>query len=120
MSVWTLGNVRIYVTDIETTNNQIIARLYPHESDTVHQVFGYEGAVSTIVCKAVGTDVVGALQGFTTSGLSYELISPGGSFGNFLVKSINFKQDASVRQTLRPEAGFDAVVYTTKIEILKV
>lgn len=119
MANWTYGGVRIFVTDLETVNNQIIARLFPYESDTVHQVFGQEGAASTLTCKVVGNLDPALLQSFTTSGTSFELVSPNGSLGNFILRSANFKVDPSVRQTLRTDLPLNSWVYTTKLELYK-
>lgn len=114
---WTLGGIRIFVTDVETNNNKIVARLFPYDSDTVHQYFGYENPATTLVCKVVGTTDTSALQGFTTTNDSHELVSPQGSLGNFIIKSINFKLEPSVRQTLRQDLPLTTWVYNAKIEI---
>ena len=82
---WSIGGIRIYVTDGNEEANQIVARLQPLSGGTINQIFGYETPVRKLSCYIVGDTDKDALINLTTSGTTFVLNSPEGSLGNFIV-----------------------------------
>lgn len=118
MTDWSLGGIRTFVTGISDEVGQTIARLQPLAGKTVQQVFGYETAVYKISTYIVGETDRAALEAMTTTGSGYELISPEGSIGTFLVQRVTPVRKDSISQTLRPDLACDAPVYIVDIGLL--
>lgn len=117
---WTYGGVPIIVTEIEGESKSIIARLFPYQSDTVHQTFGYEGKTRQVTAKVVGGSRIVQLESFTTSGVAFEFANPGdvGSLGNYLLQSISYQRDKFIKQYLDSTQDVYTPVYTAKLTLL--
>jgi len=120
MATWTYGGVRVFVTDIEGQSKQIVARLFPYQSATVHQVFGWEDKTRVFGGKVVGGANVQLLESFTQSGVSFELANPGnaGVLGNFILSSIDYTRDKFIKQTIDTTQDPYTPVYTVKMSLL--
>ena len=116
---WTLGGVRIFVTGHEEGISQIIARIQPLSGGTINQVFGYEGIVTKISCYIVGDSDKDSIEAFATTGSTYELTSPEGSLGTYLVSNVSVPRINTISQTLRPDLDCDAEVYNAEIVLFK-
>jgi hypothetical protein len=118
--MWTLGANRIIVTNIEDDDQaQIVAKLQPLEGGTVYQTFGYENPISKLDCYVVSKEEMDAIRSLTTSGDTFELVSPEGSMGFYFVMKVSPKRVYSVCQTIRPDLDSDAPVYLVTIELNK-
>jgi len=116
---WTLGNIRIFVVESGEEGSQIIARLQPLSGGTINQVFGYESPTRRLNCYVVGDSDMNDILGMTTSGTTYELVSPEGSLGNFLVQKVNMPRQKVIDQSLRPDLACDSPVYLGEISLLE-
>jgi len=97
---WSIGGIRIYVTDGNEEVGQIVAKLQPLSGGTIFQTFGYETPVRKLSCYVVGDTNKENLMNLTTSGTVFELLSPEGSLGDFIVEKVNMPRVACVKQTL--------------------
>lgn len=113
---WTLGGVRIFAQDLKEEVGQIIPRLQPLSGGTVLQTFGYESDIETITGFVVGSADKNELKGMSEGG-SVTLVSPEGSLGSFLVKSVRVSRIMCVCQTLRPDLPEDSPVFTVEIQL---
>ena len=97
---WSIGGVRIFVTDGNEEVGQIVAKLQPLSGGTIYQIFGYETAVRKLSCYVVGDTNKDALLNLTMSGTTFELLSPEGSLGDFIVEKVNLPRVNVVYQSL--------------------
>jgi len=97
---WSLGGIRIFVTDGTEEVGQIVAKLQPLSGGTIHQIFGYETPVRKLSCYIVGEDNKELLMNLTTSGTTFELQSPEGVLGDFIVEKVSMPRVQCVKQTI--------------------
>ena len=118
MPNWTYGNVRLYVQEMKTEDEQLIARLNPLGGGTVTQVFGYDELIVNIDAYIVGLVDEALLRSYVTSGVSFDLFTPYGINGYpYLLKNINTTLTKSICQTLRPDLDEDSPVYVVNMEL---
>lgn len=115
--MWTINDIRIFVTDFQNEYKQIIAKLNPLAGGTVYHTFGFDYVVSKLTCYIVGDADNAAIRALTRSGQSYALVSDQGSYGNFFVNSVSLKRINSYCQTLRPDLPETAPVYLVDMEL---
>lgn len=115
--MWTLNSIRIFVQENTGEAGQIIPRLQPLSGPTVIQIFGYESEVKSINAFVVGDTDKDALMALRTTGSAYELMSPMGDLGDYVVSKVNYKQIPNICQTLRPDLPEDAPMYIFDIEL---
>ena len=115
--MWTLNGIRIFVQENRGEGGQILPRLQPLEGQTIIQVFGYESKTKTINAIVVGDTDKDALMNLRKTGTAYELVSPRGSMGDFLVRKANYQEQRSLCQTMRPDLPEDAPVYLMDFEL---
>lgn len=119
--MWYLDGVAIVVTGRETSNGQIIARLQPLASGTVHHIFGYEDKTSKITGLVVGSGDKGALEAFTKDAETHSLSSTDGitslGYGSYLVKSATFTMQPVIKQSIRTDLPCDSPVYEVAMEL---
>lgn len=116
---WTYGGIRIFVQDMAVENKQIISRLHPFAGGTIHHIFGWEDDVSKVEGYAVGPADILALKSYTTSGTTFQLDSPYGTMGDYLLNSLTFKLVPTIAQTMRTDLDCEAPVYTVNLELYK-
>jgi hypothetical protein len=115
--MWSLGTAKLFVQDNAFGQNQSIARLQPLDTGTVYHRFGYESEIRKVQALVVGDTNVSLLTAMTLSG-SYPLIrSDLTDLGDFLVKSVNAKQNETIWQTFDSGQDCDAPVYVVDIEL---
>lgn len=116
---WSINSIIMYVQDRGGQRDQIMAKLQPLNYKSVYQTFGYETVVTTLTGIVVGSTDMNAILDLVTTGLSYALSTPYGSYGNFFVKSVKYKQTPSICQTMRPDLAEDSPVYSVDLELWK-
>jgi hypothetical protein len=118
MADWALNTTRVFVQDMSTKDEQIIARLNPLAGDTIKHVFGWDDLIVNLNAYVVGLTDMSTIRGYTTTASSVLLYSPLGETGYpYLVKSVNAKLVSARCQTLRPDLDEDAPVYLVDIEL---
>lgn len=114
---WSLNGIRIFVDESKEEAGQIVPRLQPLSGGTVLQVFGYESDIRSIGAIVVGDTDKEALKDLRKDGGEYELLSPRGSLGSFVVKQVNASEVMCICQTLRPDLAADSPVYEVEIQL---
>lgn len=114
-----LDSTRVIITDKSVDNKQIIARLQPLASGTVHHIFGYEDKIVKITAKVVGDTDKEAIEAMTRDANTHTLWDDAYNAGSFLVSSATFNQDPTKWQSLRQDLPCDDPVYTTEIVLYK-
>ena len=118
MPNWTYGNVRLYVQEMKTEDEQLIARLNPLGGGTVTQVFGYDELIVNIDAYIVGLVDEALLRSYVTSGISFDFFTPYGINGYpYLLKNVNTTLTKSICQTLRTDLDEDSPVYVVNLEL---
>jgi len=97
---WSIGGIRIFVTDGTEEVGQIVAKLQPLSGGTIHQIFGYETPTRKLSCYVVGETNKEALMNLTMSGVAFELLSPEGDLGDFIVEKVSMPRVNCAKQTL--------------------
>jgi hypothetical protein len=115
--MWILAGIRIFVQESDADGSQIIPRLQPLAGPTILQVFGYESYIHNLGAIVVGDADRDTLMSLTASGVDFELISPEGSMGDFLIKKMSYKRIPNICQTLRPDLDTDAPMYNFNMEL---
>ena len=116
---WTYNSTRVFPQEMSDSHAQIIPRLQPLASGTILQFFGYENEIKSITAFVVGNTDKSSLESLMTTGLSYELVSPEGSLGDYFPKSITFNRITVMSQTIRPDLDCESPVYRTEFELYK-
>ena len=118
---WSIGGIRIFVTDGTEEVGQIVAKLQPLSGGTIHQIFGYETATRKLSCYIVGDTNKNAVEALTTSGTTHTLNSPEGALGSFIVEKVSIPRVPCVKQTLDLTGGLtcDSPVYRGDITLLE-
>lgn len=114
---WTLDGIRVFVGESKEEAGQIVPRLQPLSGGTILQTFGYESDVRTITAIVVGDTDKDALKALRSTGSNYTLVSPEGSLGSFIVKSVSINRIPSICQTLRTDLAEDSPVYQAEIQL---
>ncbi len=114
---WTLNSVRIFVQESTAEAGQIIPRLQPVSGGTILQIFGYDTRINNINAIVVGDTDRDALMSLTTTGVSYTLVSPEGSMGDYFVRKAAYKRIPNICQTMRPDLATDSPVYIFDFEL---
>ncbi len=117
MPTWTYGGRRIYVQKISDDVKQILASLQPVSGPTVYQTYGYQTSQYKLNAIVVGSGDRLSLESLTTSGVTFELMSPEGSLGYFYPINMIFDRQRVIYQTLTPNC-YDPV-YIVDIELFK-
>jgi len=104
---WTLNGTRIYAQDFGTGSKSIIARLQTIGGGTTLHTFGYESEIVKISAFVVTDADKTALEALIGTGLSYALVSPEGSLGNFCVSTMDFKRQLTNCIVLYDRPGLD-------------
>ena len=118
MPEWSYGGIRLYVQEMKTGDEQLIARLNPLGGGTVTQVFGYDELIVNIDAYIVGLDDEALLRSYATSGVSFDLFTPYGINGYpYLLKNVNTTLTKSICQTLRTDLDEDSPVYVVNMEL---
>ena len=115
---WYFNSIRVFAQELTEDTKQIIARLQPLNTTTVHQVFGYEGDVYKLNCKVVGNTDKNALKALARTGLTYEL-NNGTDLGDYYLSNISVQLGTSIYQTLRLDLACESPVYNCVLELYK-
>jgi hypothetical protein len=116
---WTLNSNRIYVQKLVEGTKQIIASLQPLAEGTVYQTFGYETSKVKVSALVVGQTILNNLMALTTTGLSYTLVSPEATLGDFFVSSVTADREKAVYQTIDTNQACETPVFNVDIELFK-
>lgn len=116
---WTINSTRIYVQDVNDENKQIIARLNPFGGGTIHHIFGYEDPILNLKAVVIGSGNMDLLEGYTKTGSSYSLVTPYGTWGNYLVNKTVKKILPGICQTIDRTLPDTAPVYSVDLELYK-
>jgi len=116
---WKFNSTRIYVQQLETSNEQIIARLQPLDTGTVLHIFGYDSEKLNLGGLIITTTDEEALVALSKTGLSYTLSGPEGNLGDWFVKSVKTKRnDYSFTKLFdRPLLGCEEPTYQLQMEL---
>lgn len=115
---WTLGGNRIYAQESGESTGQILPRLQPLSGGTVVQSFGYESLIRQLTVLVVGDTIKNAIEGYSQDGgSSHALVSPEGSLGNFIVRSVRVKRTKSTNQTIDTSQACETPVYEIDLEL---
>lgn len=122
--MWYIGNTKIVVTDFNESDSQIIARLQPLASGTVHHIFGYEDPIVKLSAVIIGDADKDAIRGYSKTSLSYSLTLDDGvtvtDYGDYLVKSVSTKREPVIKQSIREDLDCRSAVYSAEIELFRV
>jgi len=119
MPDWSYGDIRVFVQDMSTKDEQLIARLNPLAGDTIYHIFGWDELIVNVNAYVVGLTDISALRAFTKDGTSHYLASPLAANSGILyfLKAINTKLVSARCQTLRPDLAEDSPVYIADLEL---
>jgi len=117
--MWTYGGIRIYPQDFNEETKQIIARLTPILSDTVHQIFGWENPIVKLPVYIVGSGNYTSLKEMTRDGLTHSLICTYTVYasGSFYLNSMSSKMLNNISQFIDLAQPEDAPVYFVDLEL---
>lgn len=116
--MWTYNGVRIYVTGLDESLQQIIARLQPLSSTTVLQVFGDEAPVYKVDCLVVGNTNLGLLKGMINDGAAYAFVGNDFSSTNLYLSKLTFRRSKFIYQTLDTLQDCETPVYECTMELM--
>lgn len=115
---WTLGGQRIYAQKSQEETSQILPRLQPLSGPTIVQAFGYDSLIRKLSALVVGDTIKNTIKGYSQDGgTARALVSPEGSLGNFIVKSVGVSRTNSTCQTIDTGQPETAPVYELDIEL---
>lgn len=114
---WTYGGVRIFTQEFGEENKQIISRLHPFAGGSIHHIFGWEDDVGKLEAYVVGSGDINTLVSYTKTESTYQLDSPYGTQGNYLLATVDRKLVNSICQTLRSDLPEDAPLYKVNLEL---
>lgn len=114
---WTLDGIRIFVQKKNDDDKQVVAVLQPLNGGSVFQYFGYENESIKINGLIVGDTDKAALKALTRGGSTFTLIGPTGDLGDFVVKEVQFDEQLTISQTIRPDLPCDSPVYAVTIDL---
>lgn len=120
MAGWYYNGIRIYATDLDGEDVQVVSKHNPLGGGTVHHVFGYADPTLNLNCVVVGNTDLAALQTLATTGLSYTLSAWEGNAGQYLLSSIRYARKPVWRQTIRPDLDDNSPVYTVTLALEKI
>lgn len=115
--MWTLNGTRIYVQDIPEAVKNVVARLQPINSSSIHQKFGYESKVIKLGGIIVGNTDRDALEALVETDTTYTLVTPEGSITGLIVVSVTARRRPTVYQTMRTDLDCESPVYDVDIEL---
>ncbi len=116
--MWQYNGIQIYVTGLDETESQIIARLQPLSSTTVLQVFGDEAPVYKVDFLVVGNTNRDSLKALVNDGTAYTL--SGFYFSkNLYLSKISFRRSKYIYQTIDTNQGCDVPVYEASMELME-
>ena len=115
--MWTLNNIRIFVQGYSSNNKALIARLNPVGAGTVLHFFGYDELIVKIKGTVVGNTDTTSIKSLANTGLSYELMTPEGSAGNYFVVNVDLERLPVICQSMRTDLPENSPVYTVNIEL---
>lgn len=120
MAGWYYNNIRIFATDLDGEDPQVISKHNPLGGGTVIHVFGYGDKVLTLNCVVVGNDDMDSLRSLAKTGSNYVLSSWERNEGNFLLSNIRYTRRPIWKQTLRPDLPATSPVYTVTLSLEKI
>lgn len=119
MSDWTLAGVRIFVQDEEESVAQIIARLQPLNSLTVHQIFGEESEIVKINALVVSVSGLNTLKACTRDAAIHNFTGPYNISYSGYVHTVSAKLTKALCQNFDLTAEEDSPVYAVDIEFYR-
>jgi len=118
--MWMIDSTRIYVQDFNRTNNQIVAKLQPISSKTVYHIFGDESEIINLEGIVVGNNDRNYLKSIVHDGNLHSLTGYYSiSYNDIIIHSVKDKLLKTICQTIRPDLGADAPVYSVSIELYR-
>src|SRR3990167_10398452 len=119
MPDWSYGDIRVFVQDMSTKDEQLIARLNPLAGDTIYYIFGWDELIVNVNAYIVGLTDISTLRAFARDGDSHLLASPlsASSGVPYFLKAINTKIVSARCQTIRPDLPEDSPVYLADLEL---
>lgn len=115
--MWTIGGVRIYVTDYQEQGKAIIARLQPVVSRTVLHNFGYESKIYQLTGKVVGLTNVNAITAMADAATSVGLLTAENTTISGWISSVSMTRDPFVWQSLDTSQDCATPVFTVTFEM---
>jgi len=123
MAGWYYNGIRIFATDLEGTDTQVISKHNPLGGGTVIHVFGYADPVLTLNCVVVGDEDMSSLKALSKTGDYYTLSSWEGHSivqGNYLLSDVKYTRRPIYRQTLREDLPSTSPVYTVSLALERI
>lgn len=117
MPDWSYAGHRIFVQEYASAHKQIIPRLNPIGAGTILQIFGYDERIQKINAYVVGKTDMDALRLTTTSGISFDLVTPQEGTFPWFCNDVQDKMILTICQTLRPDLPEDSPVYIVDLEL---
>lgn len=115
---WTYNNVRIYVTAIDESLQQIIARLQPLSSTTVLQIFGDEATTYKLDFLVVGNSNRDLLKAMINDGTAYALVGNDFTSTNLYLSKLAIKRSKTLFQTIDTLQACETPVYECSMELM--
>jgi hypothetical protein len=84
----------------------------------VFQAFGYESTITKLSGIIVGNTRLEELLMLKRSSSSYNLGSPEGTHGTFVLSDIKFDRVNCINQTMDPDLWCQAPVYNVELELI--
>ena len=117
MPDWSYAGHRIFVQEYTSGHKQIIPRLNPIGAGTILQIFGYDERILKVNAYVVGWDNMTALRLLTTSGISFDLVTPEEGTYPYYCNDVQDKMVKTICQTIRPDLAEDSPVYLVDMEL---
>lgn len=120
MAGWYYNGIRIFATDLDGEDPQIVSKHNPLGGGTVLHVFGYGDQMLSLNCVVVGDTDMSSLKSLSKTGLSYTLSSWEGSAliqGQYLLSNIKYVRRPYYRQTLRSDISDISPVYNVTLTL---
>ena len=119
--MWTYGGIRIYPQEFNEETKQIIARLTPLLSNTVHHIFGWEDPIVKLPSYIVGSGNMDTIKAMTRDGVTHALTSTYSIYdtADFYLNSLSIKMLNNVSQCIDLSQPEDAPVYLVDLELFQ-
>lgn len=116
---WTLNSVRIYVQGFSSDEEALVARLNPRAGGTILHWFGSSDEILQIQGFVLTDTDKDSLKALKDTNDVYELVSPEGSLGNWLVKKVSAVREMSNHHRFfdRPSEALDEPLYRVTLEL---
>lgn len=115
---WTFNGIRLYVQDKSSDVEQIIARLNPSSGPTILHRWGRDSEVLNITALVLTSGDIGLLDETTLSVTSYQLNTPEGDGGMWILKKLSWDRSDSINHTFfdRPSLDTNTPLYRVSME----